>query len=370
MALAMHTFLKGALAVLLPLITKEFSLSYTEAGIVVTLSLVAYALIQLPAGYLATKVGSKKIIVLGIALGSASTSLLAFSDYYGFCILLVLGQIGTGFHLGVATALISNLFEEKEMGKAIGTHESAVSVGALISPLVILPMALSLNWRLTYLICGSFGFAVTLAVWRMLPNVENSKTERISEHRPTRELLNKQILLIISVMMIWALVHQAILAFLPLYLTVEKNIPLSSLAYYVSVPNALGILGRPIGGQISDKLGRKRTALISLALLLMGAILTILIYEIRWLLPVLALLGFGLHTNHPVMLAFLMSKFSPSRRAIIMGRVNSIRLTVAAFGPAIVGAVADSIGFRGAFSILAICILVSLLGATRLQEKR
>ncbi len=365
-----HIFVAGALPVLLPLVTKEFSLSYTEAGILVTSSLLVFALMQLPAGYLAGKIGSRKVIVFGIGFRSVSISLLAFSaNYVQFFILTVLGAIGTGCHLTVATALISNLFEGKEMGKAIGTHESAVSLGNLASSVFILPVALLVNWRLTYLICAVFGLMVTLMVRAFLPSIDKPETEHTRESERTQGYFNKEILMLISVMTIHAFVYQAISAFLPLYLSVEKKILLAYLAYYVAVPSILGIFGRPLGGHLSDTLGRKNVMLISCASLMAGTVLTILIHEGYWLLLALAMLGFGLHTTIPVMFAFLMSQLPSSRRALIAGRANTVRLTIAGLSPAILGTIVDSAGFSVAFSVLTAFILASLLGTLKLQEK-
>jgi len=326
---------------------------------------------QLPAGYLAGKVGSRKVIVFGIFFLSISTGLLAFStNYIQFFILTVLGAIGAGCHLTVATALISNLFEEQEMGKAIGTHESAVSLGSLASSVFILPMALLFSWRLTYLICAALGFAVTLMVRTFLPSTERSETE--PEHKPksAQGYLNRMILTLVLVMTIHTFVFHAISAFLPLYVSMEKRVLLTYLAYYVAVPNILGVFGRPLGGRLSDALGRKNVMLISFALLMAGILLTIWIYERLWLLLALAVLGLGLHTAIPVMFAFLMSQLPPSRRALIAGRVNAIRHTIAGVSPAIVGAIVDSAGFLTAFSTLTMFTLASLLGTLMLDEEK
>jgi len=336
-----------------------------------TSSLLVFAWMQLPAGYLAGKIGSRNVIVFGICFLSISTGLLAFStDYIQFFVLTVLGAIGAGCHLTVATALISNLFEELEMGKAIGTHESAVSLGSLASSVFILPVALAFSWRLAYLVCAALGFAVSLMVGTFLPSTERSRTEQASKPESTQGYFNREILMLFLVMTIHAFVFQAVSAFLPLYLSEEKKILLTYLAYYVAVPSVLGIFGRPLGGHLSDTLGRRNVMLISSASLMTGTILTILIYERFWLVLALALLGFGLHTAIPVMFAFLMSLLPRSKRALIAGRVNTVRLAVAGLSPAISGAIIDSAGFLTAFSTLAAFGLASLLGTLKLKERR
>lgn len=326
---------------------------------------------QLPAGYLASRIGSRKVIVFGIGFLSISSGLLAAStDYLQFFVLTTLGAIGTGCHLTVATALISNVYEGAEMGRAIGTHESAVSLGSLASSVIILPLALLMNWRTTYLICATSSFIVAVMAWAFLPSTEKLEAGRISEPGTDQRYFIKEILMLLSVMTIHAFVFQATSAFLPLYLSVEKGVLLSYLAYYVAIPNVLGVLGRPLGGHLSDKLGRKSVMLISFASLLTGIVFVVLTYESYSLLLALALLGFGLHTAIPVMFAFLMGQLPPSKRALIAGRVNTVRLTIAGLSPAMTGAIIDSAGFSVAFSALTGLTSASLLGTLRLKEKR
>jgi MFS family permease len=366
-----HNFVSNSLSVLLPLVTKEFALSYSETGILATSSLAVFALMQLPTGYLVSRTGSKKIMVFGIAFLSTFNILVSTAaSYTQFLAFHMLRAIGSGCHLTVGTAFISNLFGAAERGKAIGTHESAVSLAGLLSPIATVPLALQLSWRTTYLIYGTAGLAIALAAWISLPNIETSEAVRASESESRQKPSNAKILMLLLILTIHAFVFHAISTFLPLYLSAEKQILLIYLGYYVAVPSLLGLFGRPLGGHLSDKIGRRSMTLISLASLASGITLTVLTSGGYMLILSLALLGFGLHTVIPVLFAFLMDMFHPSRRALIAGRINTVRHLIAGTSPTIVGAIADSIGFSTAFLVLAFAVVTNLLVALRMPTEK
>jgi MFS family permease len=366
-----HVFVRSALPILLPLITKEFSLSYTDTGILVTTSLLVFALVQLPAGYFAGRVGSRRALLSAIGSAALFSVLLAMStSYTQFFFFCALGAVGSGCHLTVATAFISNIFEEREIGKAIGTHESAVSLGNLLSSLAILPLALSLSWRLTYLVCATLGVVVTAAAWMFLPRGEKLQSEETPRPEQAQGIFNRSLLMLFLIFTLHAFVFHAASSFLPLYLSAEKGIQLAYLAYYVSVPHTLGIFGRPLGGHLSDKVGRRNVVLVSTASLASGIVLMVLFHGEYWLLLALVLLGFGLHTSIPPMFALLMTMIPSSKRAIIVGRVNTVRHLIAGLSPAIVGSIVDSRGFPTAFLALASIAVMGLLVTLGFREKR
>lgn len=366
-----HNFISNSLSILLPLVTKEFSLSYSETGILITASLLVFALMQLPTGHFAVRIGYKRILVFGIAFLSTFNILVAIAaNYLQFFVFHMFRAVGSGCHLTVGTAFISNLFEAHERGKAIGTHESAVSLAGLVSPIVTLPLALLFDWRSTYLIYGSLGLVVAAVAWIFLPHTEISEEPGPSKSGFEQGGFNAKLLVLLLIMTIHAFVFHAISAFLPLYLSTEKGIALVYLGYYVAIPSLLGLVGRPLGGYMSDKIGRRSMTLVSLASLALGIFLVVLTPGAPWLVLALAVLGFGLHTVIPVLFAFLMDLFSPQKRALLAGRINAVRHLIAGFSPTVVGAIADYTSFSVAFLVLAFAALANFFVTLKTREER
>jgi len=120
----MHHLLGALLTPLLPFIRDEFILDYTQAGWLLSAYSWAYGISQLPAGYLANRIGLRLIMTIGIS-GVALVGLLVgiSTSYYMMAVFLVfLGLLGGGYHPSSAP-LISELVEPDKRGVVLGIHQ-------------------------------------------------------------------------------------------------------------------------------------------------------------------------------------------------------------------------------------------------------
>ncbi|UCC15887.1 MAG: MFS transporter [Dehalococcoidales bacterium] len=93
---------------LLPYIQKEFSLTYTRASFVTTAFALANGAGQLPAGFLADRVGPRILItigILGVAIAGVFVGLTQTFVLLLVC-LVIMGLLAGGYH-PAATPLIS-----------------------------------------------------------------------------------------------------------------------------------------------------------------------------------------------------------------------------------------------------------------------
>ena len=87
--------------------------------------LVGYILVKVPLGYLANKLGAKRILLIGmIGYGTASALFIFASSYSIVLLLRFLVGFFQGIHLPVANALLSERFGSRQ-GRASGRWSSA-----------------------------------------------------------------------------------------------------------------------------------------------------------------------------------------------------------------------------------------------------
>ncbi|RJQ59646.1 MAG: MFS transporter, partial [Desulfobacteraceae bacterium] len=67
---------------LLPMIRQEFSLDYTQAGLLISAFTLSYGLSQIPAGWFADRLGPRMLITIGICGVAGAGLLTAFSRSY------------------------------------------------------------------------------------------------------------------------------------------------------------------------------------------------------------------------------------------------------------------------------------------------
>ena len=115
----------------LPLIARDFAVTLREVSwVVIAFSLTVTALL-LPMGRLSDLIGRKKTLLSGITFFIIGSMICYFAVSFS---MLILGRVVMGFGAslgqGVGTAIVVSVFPQKERGKAIGSHTTAVAIGA------------------------------------------------------------------------------------------------------------------------------------------------------------------------------------------------------------------------------------------------
>ena len=139
--------LNGAMA---PFIGETFNLSPAQKGLMLSVPIIAGALMRFPLGILSQYIGRKKATLVEMAL-IAVAMLFGFFFVKSFNDLLAMGVLLgiAGASFGVALSLGSGWFPPQHKGLAMGLV-GAGNVGTAVSVLVAPPLALWLGWQAVY----------------------------------------------------------------------------------------------------------------------------------------------------------------------------------------------------------------------------
>jgi len=139
--------LNGAMA---PFIGETFSLSPAQKGLMLSVPIIAGALMRFPLGILSQYIGRKKATLVEMAL-IAVAMLFGFFFVKSFNDLLAMGVLLgiAGASFGVALSLGSGWFPPQHKGLAMGLV-GAGNVGTAVSVLVAPPLANWLGWQAVY----------------------------------------------------------------------------------------------------------------------------------------------------------------------------------------------------------------------------
>ena len=139
---------RANLGVALPFIRQEFEMSNAQAGGLMSLFLLAYALAQIPAGLAFSKYGVSRILPGAMIMTSALTGLVGTA---GSLLALKLYRLGLGVAEGPLpismTTTINNWFPPREKGIASGIFLSAVKFGPVIVPPLCAVIISVWGWR-------------------------------------------------------------------------------------------------------------------------------------------------------------------------------------------------------------------------------
>ena len=179
-----HHLIAALVPPLSPSISKYFSLDKTQLGLLGTAFNVPYGLSQLPAGWLADRIGPRMLITIGISGVAVCGLLVGLSPSYTMMVvfLVLLGLMGGGYH-PAASPLVSASVEEKNRGRALGLHQIGGTASFFLTPLIAVGIAATLGgWR------GSFiALAIPTIIFGIIFYVllgRRGYTERAEQETP------------------------------------------------------------------------------------------------------------------------------------------------------------------------------------------
>jgi MFS family permease len=141
------------------------------------------------------------------------------------------------------------------------------------------------------------------------------------------------------------------------------NVPLRQITADFGAPVTQGVLvasasvlvlavAMPLTGWISDRLGRRRTLVLALCVLLTGTIGAALAPTLGLMVVSRGLQGLGCAAVPTAVMGMLARAFPPERRSRVMGAWGAANGIGQAIGPPIGGLVADAFGWRAIFGAL------------------
>ena len=310
---------------LLPAIGDTFHLDYVQLGWLIGLYSGAYGLSNLPAGWLGNRIAPRVLITVSIT-GVAACGLIAgFSPNYFMMIfaMILMGSLGGGYH-PLASPLIADAFSIEKRGQVLGLHQIGGTAASIVVPLLAAALATFLTWQGFYflmtipiIIYGIYLFSILKR--RNLGEVpQKLQAESFTILIRTRGYLRRIIAFLIMGVAVQVFVSSAI-NFIS-SLVDDKFLGPRWIAYaIVALPHIAGLAAGPIGGRISDRIGKIPVMLtVSLAA---GPIICLLsLGTYWWLLPiVLMAMGICQYVAMPVSESYVISNASMRNRSTILG---------------------------------------------------
>ncbi|MFB6303251.1 MAG: sugar MFS transporter [Haloferacaceae archaeon] len=156
-------FVRTLLPPLFPRFQELYGVGTAETGLIYSVVIGAYALMQFPSGAIADRVWRTLVITVGTAVAALAAVAMALAPTYP--LLLVAAAVfglGTGTHKTVALTIIGEIYPERQ-ARAMGAMDAIGVAAGGLAPLVLVVLgALALDWRLAFGLAAVVG--VVLAV--------------------------------------------------------------------------------------------------------------------------------------------------------------------------------------------------------------
>ncbi|UQZ85834.1 D-galactonate transporter [Paenibacillus konkukensis] len=277
-AIAINYIDRTVLSAAAPYITKEFGLDAAQMGVVLSGFFWSYALLQVPSGWVADRIGQKKTLGFAVAWWSLSTAVTGlatgFKSILGFRIALGVGEAAAyPSNAGIS----SKWFPDKERATVAGIFDSGSKFGGAIAMPLIVWLIAMFDWKMTFLIIGLLGIIWSI-IWILYfketpeehKGVNEAELKHIREGQFKREGLDAEQPMkwyqLLKYRNIWAMCigffminynSYFFITWLPTYLVKERGMSLIEMGFMASLPLLCAMVVEVIAGWLSDRIYAK-----------------------------------------------------------------------------------------------------------------
>ncbi|MGG1664084.1 MFS transporter [Brevibacillus sp. NRS-1366] len=373
----------------LPMIGVEFQLNSVELGAIVSAYFLGYAVFTIPGGAFADKVGSKRIIAIGLVLWAFFTALTGFVN--GFVTLFAVRVLLGIIQAPLSPAILKAVAERTPSQIRTTTNAFVLTAdpfGSALTPLIVAPLIVMQGWHNTSIILGALGLLMAPVIWFLLPRplppelaqpavekVANAPAQQ-SEQQPSMKLSdvlrNGQIWMLTLIMFGISIVATGFLTWVPTYLTTEKHLDLTQTGFAASLPPLAAMLANIAGGWLFDRYLSNRFHQMVIPSLLLSSLFLILMITsstvLQFVLYESAAFAFLSMTNQPVI--GLTMRIIPAH---VLGIGSGILLTgiktASIITPVLMGAIIAHISFEASFVFLLTGLVLSIAAAIGVRIK-
>jgi MFS family permease len=256
-----------------PFVKADLGLSDAQMGVVFSAFTLAYALFEVPSGWLADRFGARAMLARIVLWWSAMTA--ATGAATGFASLVALRWL---FGMGEAGLLPSiaraygRWLPVAERGRAFGLTVMAAALGGAATQPIVVALLERTSWRLAFVVFGSVGI-VWAAAWtwwfrddpRDHAGVNPAELALIGGDPPAphpavpwRRLLRHRGLVALCAMYFGAIYGWYFyLTWLPTYLLRARGFDLRAVGWLAALPLLAIAAGSLAGGALADRLARR-----------------------------------------------------------------------------------------------------------------
>lgn len=346
---------------IMPLLMEALGLSVGRAGLLMSVFAVTGLILALPSGFIFQRAGDRFTgllaggsIVLGAALGALSRSmgvLLASR---------VIEGVGTSFMAVLAPAIIARWFARDDQGTAMGIWSAWVPVGTAAMLLLAPSIGEKSGWRAVWWLSAGYALVVTIlylfGVGRSRAAGEKGRDSHSVPRVGAGEVLRDRDIWLLAAA--FAAFNAAVIGastYLPTFLANERGLALAQASLLASVPTLITIFSAPGGGLVSDRIGsRKRPYLVGFALaVVLLPLVGVLGVSGLIVLVVVQGLVFGLIPTN-IFAAAVEAAGDEEQSGLAMAMIMVGQNGGTLLGPAVFGALAESVGWGAAFASLSV----------------
>ncbi|MFD6438890.1 MFS transporter [Peribacillus sp. NPDC060186] len=357
----------------IPVFAKQFGVSPAVASLTLSFATGTLAICLLLVSFFSENIDRKRIMGTALTLSALLSICVSFVQdelYILIAIRAVQGAVLAGFP-AIAMAYISEEFHPKSLGYVMGIYVSGSSIGGLAGRLIVGVLTDHFSWNIAIGSLGALSLIISLAFWWMLPPSQHAVHNKVSLSRIKNSLINN--LRNTRLVLLFSMAFLLMGSFVTVYNFV--GIPLMGPPYHLSqtligfifIIYLVGTFSSTWMGKLADQFSRRIVLLSGIAIMLMGALLTLL-GPLFLKIMGLALFTFGFFGAHSIASSWVGRLAKKSEKA----QASSLYLLFYYAGSSVVGASGGlflmKFGWGGVISAVSILIILAAVCAMMVEK--
>lgn len=376
---AMDGFDLLILGFMLPAISISLALNPSEAGSLVTWTLIGAVIGGIIFGHLSDRLGRIRVLTFTILMFSLFTGLCAFAQgYWDLLLYRTLAGVGLGGEFGIGMALIAEAWPANKRNRASAWVGMGWQLGVLLAAFVTPFLLQHIGWRGMFLV-GLLPALVSFAIRRGM-----GEPEAFTRHVDVNQGLSfaarikllfkdtatsKASLGIFILCSVQNFGYYGLMIWMPSYLSTRFGFSLTKSGLWTAVTVIGMTFGIWLFGVLADRFARWKIFLIYQV----GAVVMVIVYaQLRD--PTIMLFAgavMGMFVNGMIggYGALISDTYPVKVRATAQNVLFNLGRGVGGFGPLVIGALAGQFSFTAAISLLALIYLLDIVATLFLLPK-
>jgi MFS family permease len=374
-------WITGTLYVLVPFITKDLGLSYTQAGGLISVFYTASFAANAGSGAVVDITGRRVLIMaLSLLIGAVALMGAGFAQSIWLLVgmVIIIGLTNNIWH-PAAISYLSRLYPQNK-GYVLSVHTLGASFGDMLAPVSAGALLVWMGWQGTATVSALpvFLVAAVIALSLRRSSVGAAESSETSANAMSfrayldglADLIKNRVVLSLCLMSAFrSMAQNGLFLFLPLFMVDVLGFGSVLLGIALMSMQIGGIFAGPLAGAVSDRMGRRPIMVAGMAGTTLAILGLTMVENPTAFIAAMAALGFALFAVRPVIHSWVMDLTPAGMGGSAVSVLFGTQSALSALVPVAGGYIADLWGLKIVFYLLAGTVLIATLMAALIADK-
>jgi DHA1 family multidrug resistance protein-like MFS transporter len=365
----------GLASPVLPLFAREFGLSITMVGLVITMFAASRALIDIPAGRISDIIGRRPTLIAGpviLAAGSLGCGLSA--EYWQLMIFRAVQGAGSGLFTTAAMVMVADISTVANRGRNMSYFQGSLWIGFGLGPFMGGIIGHYFGMRAVFYVYALFSLLSAAWAYFRLPETRPTPGPATDEDahpaghmavtlKQVKELMSNVnfVMICIISLSLFMMSNGSRNQILPLMAHDRLGIGAGEIGIALSIVAGINVIIMFFSGRLSDSLGRKPLIMPGCIMVAGSIVMIAFSYSYEFLILSCVIMGIGIGIAGATPAAYVADILTSKNQSMGLSIFRAVSDVGMMAGPVFLGWLADIEGYNFSLYVSAITLAVAAI---------